>query len=113
MLLLGADTVFRDGSLLNKVHTDPLTKAATKAGVPVIVACEVLKLAPDDPVEPDEDRVDLDAASTDQTRHVTEGGPDALDQIGVLVHHTAAPFFAQGYDFSRVLRPPPGRAVGA
>ncbi len=45
LLLLGADTVFRDGSLVNKVGTRDLTKAAKEAGVPVVVACEVLKMA--------------------------------------------------------------------
>lgn len=102
VLLLGADTVFRDGSLLNKVHTDPLTKAATKAGVPVIVACEVLKLAPDDPVEPDEERVDL--TPPDQiTCYVTEEGVYAPDEIGALVDRT--PFLAEGYELLK--RPTP------
>ena len=34
ILLLGADTVFRDGSLLNKVGTSPLAKAASKHKCP-------------------------------------------------------------------------------
>src|SRR5688572_19998238 len=87
VLLLGADTVFRDGSLLNKVHTDPLTKAATNAGVPVIVACEVLKLAPDDPAEPDEERVDL-TPPEQITSYVTEEGEYAPDEIAALVDRT-------------------------
>lgn len=95
LLLLGADTVFRDGSLLNKVNTNALTKAAVKAGVPVIVACEVLKLAPDDPNEPDEERVDL-TPPEQITRYVTEEGVYEPDEIGALVDRT--PFLAEGYE---------------
>ena len=95
LLLLGADTVFHDGSLLNKVHTEPLTKAAIEAGVPVVVACEVLKLAPDDPVEADEDRVDL-TPPEQITSYVTEEGIFEPDEIAALVDRT--PFLAEGYE---------------
>jgi ribose 1,5-bisphosphate isomerase len=44
VLLIGADTVFHDGSLVNKVGTAGLAKTAKEAGVPVLVACEVIKL---------------------------------------------------------------------
>ena len=101
LLLLGADTVFRDG-LLNKVHTEPLTKAAIEAGVPVVVACEVLKLAPDYPVEADEDRVDW-TPPEQITSYVTEEGVYAPDEIGVLVDRT--PFLAEGYELLK--RPTP------
>jgi len=37
LLLLGADTVFSDGSLVHKVGTRPLALAAHRAGVPVVV----------------------------------------------------------------------------
>ena len=46
ILLLGADTVFRDGTICNKVGTIPLARAAADAGVPTVVAAEVIKLAP-------------------------------------------------------------------
>ena len=46
MLLLGADTVYRCGTLCNKAGTRDLAEAAADATVPAIVACEVLKLAP-------------------------------------------------------------------
>ena len=59
--MIGGDTVFRDGSLVNKVGTTDLAKAAKKAGLPVIVACEVIKLAPEDPRKPGEERFDLTA----------------------------------------------------
>ena len=95
MLLLGADTVFRDGSLLNKVGTSPLTKAAARRKVPVVVACEVLKVAPADPHRPDEGRVDL-TPPTRITRYVTEEGIFAPEDIAALVDRT--PFLAEGYE---------------
>src|SRR5205823_2727343 len=45
LLLIGADTVFRDGTLCNKIGTRTLAKAAAEQEVPTIVACEVIKLA--------------------------------------------------------------------
>ena len=95
ILLLGADTVFRDGSLLNKVGTAALAKAARKAKVPVIVASEVLKIAPADPRRPDEERVDLTPASH-ITQYATEEGLFAPDEIAALVDRT--PFLAEGYE---------------
>ena len=59
VLLVGADTVFRDGSLVNKVGTAGLAESAKKAGVPVLVACEVIKLSPAEPRDPGEERFDL------------------------------------------------------
>jgi ribose 1,5-bisphosphate isomerase len=98
MLLLGADTVFRDGSLVNKIKTHGLAKAAKKAGVPVVVACEVLKLAPVDPYEPDEERVDLTPPDLIE-RYVTEEGSFAPDEIATLVDRT--PFLREGYELLR------------
>jgi translation initiation factor eIF-2B subunit delta len=98
ILLLGADTVFRDGSLLNKAKTNGLTKAAKKARVPVIVACEVLKLAPDDPCKPDDERVEL--TPPDQIdRIVTEEGEFVAEEISVLIDRT--PFLREGYELLR------------
>ncbi|MGH3007696.1 MAG: hypothetical protein ACRDOS_17635, partial [Gaiellaceae bacterium] len=95
LLLLGADTVFRDGSLVNKIGTHDLTKAAQDAGVPVIVACEVLKLAPDDPRDPNEDRFDL-TPPEHIDRFVTEEGTFTPPEIGALVDRT--PFLREGYE---------------
>src|SRR3954451_13282067 len=39
LLLVGADTVFRCGTLCNKIGTTKLAEAAQAAGVPTIVAC--------------------------------------------------------------------------
>jgi ribose 1,5-bisphosphate isomerase len=98
LLLLGADTVFRDGSLVNKIGTHDLTKAAKKASVPVVVACEVLKLVPDDTRGPDEERFDL-TPPEQIDRFVTEEGPFAPDEIGALVDRT--PFLREGYELLR------------
>ena len=98
LLLLGADTVFRDGSLVNKIKTNGLTKAARKAGVPVVVACEVLKLAPVDPYEPDEERVDLTPPRLID-RYATEEGIVAPEEIAALVDRT--PFLREGYELLR------------
>jgi ribose 1,5-bisphosphate isomerase len=98
LLLLGADTVFRDGSLVNKIKTNGLATAAKKAGVPVVVACEVLKLAPVDPYEPDEERVDLTPPSLID-RYATEEGIFAPDELAALVDRT--PFLREGYELLR------------
>jgi translation initiation factor 2B subunit (eIF-2B alpha/beta/delta family) len=94
LLLLGADTVFRDGSLFNKVGTRELTKAAREAGVPVVVACEVLKVSPSDPGKPDEERFDL-TPPEQIDRIVTEEGEFAPDEIAALLDRT--PFLREGY----------------
>jgi translation initiation factor 2B subunit (eIF-2B alpha/beta/delta family) len=94
LLLIGADTVFRDGSLVNKVGTAGLAEAAKKAGVPVVVACEVIKLAPVGPRDPGEERFDL-TGPKHIDRYVTEEGEYAPDEIGSLIDRT--PFLRDGY----------------
>jgi ribose 1,5-bisphosphate isomerase len=98
LLLLGADTVFRDGSLINKIGTNDLTKAAKEAGVPVVVACEVLKVSPSGPREPFEERFDL-TPPEQIDRFVTEEGAFAPDEIAALVDRT--PFLRDGYELLR------------
>lgn len=95
VLLLGADTVFRDGALINKIGTRDLAKAAHKAGVPVIVACEVLKIVPDDPRDPDEERFDLTPPESIE-RFVTEEGTFTAGEIPALLDRT--PFLREGYE---------------
>src|SRR4029079_10496078 len=46
LVLLGADTVFHDGTLCNKTGTRALAEAAAAESVPVVVACEEIELAP-------------------------------------------------------------------
>jgi translation initiation factor eIF-2B subunit delta/methylthioribose-1-phosphate isomerase len=94
LLLLGADTVFRDGSLVNKVGTSGLAQAAKEANVPVIVACEVIKLAPEDPRDAGEDRFELTAPEHIDL-FVTEEGEFPPQEIAALIDRT--PFLHDGY----------------
>jgi translation initiation factor 2B subunit (eIF-2B alpha/beta/delta family) len=96
IVLVGADTVYEDGSLKNKIGTRPLAQQAAGGGVRVVVACEVLKLAPVAP-PPDEDEPDLRDVTPpgliDQI--VTEEGFYASEDIRVLIDRT--PFLRDGY----------------
>ena len=96
-MLLGADTVYEDGSVKNKIGTRPLAEAARGAGVRVVVACEVLKLAPSPPpAEEDEpDLRDLTPAHLVDSI-VTEEGACGPDEVRVLVDRT--PFLRAGYE---------------
>jgi translation initiation factor eIF-2B subunit delta/methylthioribose-1-phosphate isomerase len=94
LLLIGADTVFRDGSLVNKVGTLGLAKAAKQAGVPVFAACEVIKLSPAEPREPGEERFDLTEPRYID-RYVTEEGDFAPGDIAALIDRT--PFLREGH----------------
>jgi translation initiation factor 2B subunit (eIF-2B alpha/beta/delta family) len=100
LLLVGADTVFRDGTLCNKPGTRALAEAAADEGVPAIVACEVIKLAPidaaDAPVTGEE--FDLVAPELIDTV-VTEEGAFLAEEIRALVDRT--PFLREGYALLR------------
>jgi translation initiation factor 2B subunit (eIF-2B alpha/beta/delta family) len=106
LLLVGADTIFRDGSVCNKVGTATLAAAAGELGVPVVVASEVIKLAP---VGPDdaceyirgEEAFDITQAE-DVDEIVTEEGAFASTEIGMLIDRT--PFLRDGYQLLRPLR---------
>ena len=98
LVLLGADTVFRDGSLVNKIGSRAIASAAKDAGVPVIVACETFKLVPFDPEPPSEDTFELvPAAMID--RVVTEEGAADTEDVAALIDRT--PCLRQGYDLLR------------
>jgi translation initiation factor eIF-2B subunit delta/methylthioribose-1-phosphate isomerase len=96
LLLVGADTVFRNGSVVNKVGTQPLARAAAERGVRTVVACEVIKLAPMDAPErlPDGDFFDVTPAE-DVDTIVTEEGAYGSDEIRALIDRT--PFLRDGY----------------
>jgi ribose 1,5-bisphosphate isomerase len=94
LVLVGADTVFRDGSLVNKVGTAGIAKAAKKAGVPVLVACEVIKLSPAEARDPGEERFDLTAPKYID-RFITEEGEATPDEIASLIDRT--PFLREGH----------------
>jgi translation initiation factor 2B subunit (eIF-2B alpha/beta/delta family) len=93
LLLLGADAVFEDGSLVNKTGTSGLAKAAKGAGVPVLVACETFKLAPYEASDPKGERWDLTPPDCID-RYVTEEGAYPPNEIGALVDRT--PFLRAG-----------------
>jgi translation initiation factor 2B subunit (eIF-2B alpha/beta/delta family) len=95
LLLIGADTVFHDGSLVNKIGTAGLAEAAKKSGVPVIVACEVIKLTPAEPRDPGEERFDLTTPEYIDA-YVTEEGEYTPGDIGALIDRT--PFLRDGYE---------------
>jgi translation initiation factor 2B subunit (eIF-2B alpha/beta/delta family) len=95
LLLVGADTVFRDGAVCNKVGTLPLAEAATRLGVRTVVACEVIKLAPIDAPE----RIDDEHFDVTPPEHVdeivTEEGAYSSDDLRTLIDRT--PFLSEGY----------------
>ncbi len=96
LVLVGADTVYEDGSIKNKIGTRPLAEAAQRTGVRTFVACELLKLAPIPPPAV-EDELELrdttPAEFVDEI--VTEEGSVAPDQVRSLIERT--PFLRDGY----------------
>jgi translation initiation factor 2B subunit (eIF-2B alpha/beta/delta family) len=99
LLLIGADTVFRDGAVCNKVGTRRLSEAATRLGIRTVVACEVIKLAPvDAPAQIQDEHFDMTPGGYVE-EIVTEDGSYPSDEIGVLVDRT--PFLAEGYAILR------------
>jgi translation initiation factor 2B subunit (eIF-2B alpha/beta/delta family) len=101
LLLVGADTVFRDGTLCNKAGTCELAEAAADESVPTIVACEVIKLAPVDAADAPKlvvEEFDLTPPELiDQI--VTEEGAHLAEEIRALVDRT--PFLREGYALLR------------
>jgi ribose 1,5-bisphosphate isomerase len=94
LLLVGADTVFRDGSLVNKVGTVGLAETAKEKGIPVLVACEVIKLSPAEPRDPGEERFDLTGPEQIDL-FLTEEGEFAPGDIAALIDRT--PFLRDGH----------------
>jgi ribose 1,5-bisphosphate isomerase len=106
LLLLGADSVFRDGSLVNKAGTASLVAAANDAAVRVVVACETFKLTPFDATgdRPWAERVEADeqfdlVPPERIDCYVTEEGAFPPDEIAALVDRT--PFVSEGYELLR------------
>jgi translation initiation factor 2B subunit (eIF-2B alpha/beta/delta family) len=96
LLLLGADTVFRDGTLCNKAGTRRLAEAAAENHVPTLVACEVIKLAPHDA----RGASDCELTPVDLLDCVvTEEGTHPANEIRALVDRT--PFLREGYSLLR------------
>jgi translation initiation factor 2B subunit (eIF-2B alpha/beta/delta family) len=103
VLLLGADTVYRDGTVCNKVGTRALAEAASRAGVPTVVACEVIKLAPVEAADaPDSagDRGLFDLTPPELVESfVTEEGAVRAGEVRSLVDRT--PFLRDGWALLR------------
>ena len=100
LFLVGADTVFRDGTLCNKIGTTALAEAAAAHETPTIVACEIIKLAPIDaaaaPEQSAAERVLFELTPPELiTEFVTEEGAVSSDGVGALVDRT--PFLREGY----------------
>jgi translation initiation factor 2B subunit (eIF-2B alpha/beta/delta family) len=99
LFLIGADTVFRDGAVGNKIGTRRLAEAASRLGVRTVVACEVIKLAPIDAP----DRIDDEHFDITPPEHideiVTEEGAYQSDDVRSLVDRT--PFLSEGYALLR------------
>jgi translation initiation factor 2B subunit (eIF-2B alpha/beta/delta family) len=100
LFLVGADTVFRDGTLNNKIGTTAIAEAAAARNVPTVVACEIIKLAPIEAAsapEPSEAERALFELTPPEllAEIVTEEGATAPDCVGSLVDRT--PFLREGY----------------
>jgi translation initiation factor 2B subunit (eIF-2B alpha/beta/delta family) len=100
LFLIGADTVYRDGTLCNKIGTTALAEAAQQRGIPTVVACEIVKLAPIDvasaPEQSEAERELFEMTPPELlTEIVTEEGSVSPDGVGALVDRT--PFLREGY----------------
>jgi translation initiation factor 2B subunit (eIF-2B alpha/beta/delta family) len=97
LVLVGADTIYRDGTLLNRRGTRAIAEAAAGSRVPVVVATETIKLAPfPAPPEPaDAERTDLTSADLIE-EYVTEEGAVTPDEVEILADRT--PFLREGYE---------------
>jgi ribose 1,5-bisphosphate isomerase len=96
LVLVGADTVYVDGSIKNKIGTRPLAEAAQRIGVRTVVACELLKLGPvPSPIVEDEPELRDTTSSELIDEIVTEEGPVLPDEVKSLIERT--PFLRDGY----------------
>ncbi len=100
LLLVGADTVFRCGTVSNKAGTHALARAAEEQGVPTVVACEVIKIAPMDASDADLEDGLFDLTPPELVDHVvTEEGAYLAEEIRALVDRT--PFLQEGFELLR------------
>jgi ribose 1,5-bisphosphate isomerase len=100
LVLVGADTVYEDGSVKNKIGTRPLAEAAQAIGIRTLVACELLKLAPvPAPSEEDEPELRDTTAPELVDEIVTEEGAYPSDEVRALIDRT--PFLSEGYALLR------------
>jgi translation initiation factor 2B subunit (eIF-2B alpha/beta/delta family) len=95
LFLIGADTVFRDGSIVNAAGTRAVAEKAAASRLPVVVAAETLKLVPTARAAPAEELFDLTPAELVDWI-VTEEGVFPPAEIAALVDRT--PFLRAGYE---------------
>lgn len=100
VLLLGADTVFRDGAICNRVGSAALAEAAAALNVPTVVAAETIKFAPvaaaDSPQLDGESGALFELVGAHLVDEiVTEDGAAAGDDVAQLVDRT--PLLADGW----------------
>jgi translation initiation factor 2B subunit (eIF-2B alpha/beta/delta family) len=96
LVLVGADTVYEDGSVKNKIGTRALAEGAAANGVRVLVACELLKLAPTPPPAQEDEPGLRDLTPPELIdKVVTEEGPCSPEDVLPLIDRT--PFLRDGY----------------
>jgi translation initiation factor 2B subunit (eIF-2B alpha/beta/delta family) len=100
LVLVGADTVYEDGSIMNKIGTRPLAETAQRLGIRTVVACEMLKLVPvPSPTVEDEPELRDTTPAELVDEIVTEEGPVVPEDVMSLIERT--PFLRDAY---RLLR---------
>jgi translation initiation factor 2B subunit (eIF-2B alpha/beta/delta family) len=96
LVLVGADTVYEDGSIRNKIGTRPLAETAHRLGIRTVVACEMLKIVPaPSPTVEDEPELRDTTPSEFVDEIVTEEGPVVPEDVSSLIERT--PFLRDGY----------------
>ena len=96
LVLVGADTVYDDGSIRNKIGTRPLAEAARRVGVRTVVACELLKLAAVPPPSLEDEPELRDTTPPEFLDEiVTEEGPVVPEDVRSVIERT--PFLRDGY----------------
>lgn len=100
VLLLGADTVFRDGAICNRAGSARLAEAAAEHMIPTVVAAETIKFAP--VAAADASALDSESAALFEVVEarlveeiVTEDGAVAGEDVAPLVDRT--PLLADGW----------------
>ena len=96
LVLVGADTVYEDGTVKNKIGTRVLAERARQVGIRTVVACELLKLGPIPPPVVEDEPELRDTTSPELVDEiVTEEGPMAPEHVASLIERT--PFLRDGY----------------
>jgi len=108
-VLVGADTVFADGAVVNKVGTLALSLLARRAHVPFFVATETLKVAPGRWVETGE-TLPLDASPDEPPAAYFDVTPPRLitaliTEEGVFAPRRLAPLARRARRWQRALSP--------